>query len=334
MSEAQAVTKEIPIMHWDDWKNHPTWLTRRQLKEKGLMPQGDPIAQVWYGNKYLKRRGLDGYYIPLFDADKAQPKAMSTSRRAGIARGKETAKANRTCIVCGRLNKTKIKHTPKLCNACYDLQSEIEQARAWLADPNAVIVDSETTDLLGEIIDIAILRVDGKVLLNTYIKPERHIDERLSVIEEAFDGYKRERLTAYAIHGISNDMVKDAPRFTEVWGQIQTLFLFRQILVFNVEFDFGRIVAMIKKHKYTCRIPGKWSCVMRWYTAYHGEWSNYYRDYKFVGLSAACSEAGVKITDDMPAHSALGDCMRTLELIKAIAAKQTPMEKEKQVGQS
>lgn len=317
----------IPEMDYGDWKNHPTWATAKQHKEKGLVPVGAPVAKVYYTNYWMHKRGQHSWLV-LYDLELAQPKPMSAARRAGIARAKETAARNRTCAVCGQLNATKIKNADKLCDSCEDKQTEIARAREWLAMPNAVILDTETRDLHDEIIDVAVIQVsDGRVLLDTYIRPIRPIVEKLYRYVEGWYGDDYEQPTAYAIHGINNEMVKAAPYFTQVWPFLQTLLMFRTVLCYNAEYDHGVLRHDTHHNKFTSKIPGDWRCVMRFYSAYHGEWSYRHHDYKFVSLTDACLEQDVD-TSGVEAHSALGDCMRTRALLQAIAAKTAPLDKK------
>jgi DNA polymerase-3 subunit epsilon len=316
-------TDGILIMPWAAWEFHPTWLTEKQHKERGLIPCGEPVAKVYYINKYI-----EGHYILLFDVEKGQPRPISEKKRAAMEKAKATAERNRTCVACGQLNATKIIRTPKLCDTCYALQSEVEQARAWLADPDAVILDTETNELFGEILSIGCLEVvTGKTLLDMLIKPQAEIDETLYRVEETDWGEVRERSTAYGIHGISNEMVKDAPSFPEVWPSIQYAIEGKRLLIFNSSYDMECLRGDLSRHfiDYS-RMEGSAECVMRWYAGYHGEWSRKYRDYKFIGLTQALSEQDVAV--DAEAHNALGDCQRTLALIKAIAAKKAPLDKE------
>lgn len=326
------MTDDIPEMKYTDWHNHPTWLTEKQHKERGLIPCGEPVAKVFYISKYV-----EGHYILLFDAEKAQPKAISDKKRAAIEKAKATALRNRTCVICGKENVwediygnehvSKIKREPKLCDKCFTLQAEVEQAREWLADPDAIALDTETNELYGEILSIACVEVaSGKVLLDKLIRPQEEIDETPWRWEETeWEG--RQVPTAFGIHGISNEMVKDAPSFAEVWSDIRQAIEGKRLLIFNASYDMSCLRGDLVRHLFDpSGVKGSAECVMRWYAANHGEWSRKYRDYKFVSLVQACGEQGVTV--DMPAHHALGDCMRVRELLRAIAAKHAPLDKE------
>jgi DNA polymerase-3 subunit epsilon len=93
-----------------------------------------------------------------------------------------------------------------------DHQAAIDQARAWLTTPDAVILDTETTDLDGYLVQIAIVDMQGTPLLNTLINPQAPI-----------------RLGAERIHGITAEAVADAPTFAHLAEQLVALLSLRSI---------------------------------------------------------------------------------------------------------
>lgn len=311
----------IPEMRYHDWNNHPKWLTEKQLRKKGLVPTGDPVARVYYISRYVA-----GHYILLFDLDKATPNPMGEGKRNAVKKARETALRNRTCVVCGADNKHKIKRTPRLCNACYDLQVEVSVARSWLNGSETVILDTESRDLHDEPVQISIVSVpSGEVLLDSLIKPLEPVDDKR---EYWIDDYGHEHLTAFGVHGISNQALENAPTFAELWPEIKRILGASRVLVYNADYDWGSLAYICGKIGVDIEadITGDWPCVMRWYASNHSIWVRKYRDYKFISLSDACGEQGVDV--QVPAHSAIGDCLRTLGLIKAIAAKTAPLDKE------
>ncbi len=65
---------------------------------------------------------------------------------------------------------------------------------------------------------------------------------------------------------------------------------------------------------------------------YYGEqrWDRRSRtwDYKWQKLGNACADMG--LTVDTPSHTALGDCLRSLALLRALAATQPQNDNDKQ----
>ena len=89
--------------------------------------------------------------------------------------------------------------------------------------PEKIFLDTETTGLgsppQDKVVEIAIINYDGDVLLDTLINPERPI------------GFTT------CIHGITDDMVMDAPTFEELWGKMQAILTGKHIIIFNAAFD-------------------------------------------------------------------------------------------------
>src|SRR5260370_27756222 len=71
---------------------------------------------------------------------------------------------------------------------------------------------------------------------------------------------------------------------------------------------------------------------MQQYAAYYGEqrWDRRSRtwDYKWQKLGNACADMGLVI--DAPSHTALGDCLRSLALLRSLAATQPQNSSDEQ----
>ncbi|EDN4837782.1 hypothetical protein B1Q65_004405, partial [Salmonella enterica subsp. enterica serovar Ituri] len=71
--------------------------------------------------------------------------------------------------------------------------NEISEKYKKILDEGCIILDTETTDLYGEVIELAIINNEGSVLFNHKIKPK---GEKITP-------------TAEAIHHISMEILKD-----------------------------------------------------------------------------------------------------------------------------
>ena len=135
-------------------------------------------------------------------------------------------------------------------------------ASAWAAaivdEPRAVFLDTETTGLGGdaEVIEIAVVARDGSLLLDTLVRPERPIPR-----------------DAFAIHGISDDTVANAPTWCEIYASLCTILDGGTAVVYNASFD-RRIITQCCRH-HTLRAPEPtWECAMRSYATFRGERDN------------------------------------------------------------
>ncbi|MBK9123120.1 MAG: 3'-5' exonuclease [Chloroflexi bacterium] len=161
-----------------------------------------------------------------------------------------------------------------------------------------LILDTETTgiDRAARIVQIAVVDASGQPAIDTLINPGMRIPA-----------------DATRIHGITNAMVKEAPSMADLLPSLESLWSTRPTYIYNAEFD----VRMLLQH--IGRRPGmmRSTCVMKLYARFVGQTGSY-GDYKWHKLTDACTQLRIpKI--DAPAHSALGDCLRTLAVLRAMS---------------
>ena len=157
----------------------------------------------------------------------------------------------------------------------------LEEKNQWL------ILDTETTGLHNaEIVQLGILDLEGQIIIDTLIKPTISIPPDAS-----------------AIHGITDDMVKDSPTFPEIYPLLLDKTKDKKVLIYNKAFDTKII-------DYCCRInnlaainlASKSQCLMLKYAVYYGEWNDYHGNYKWQPLYGGD-------------HSAIGDCKAALKIL-------------------
>ncbi|MDR4896743.1 3'-5' exonuclease [Yersinia kristensenii] len=177
-------------------------------------------------------------------------------------------------------------------------------AKRWLKN-NYLILDTETTGLGddAELIEISIIDCTGKILLDTLVKPLKSI-----------------HAAATAIHGITNEIVANAPTWKDIHHQFVALSNDRTLLIYNASFDSRLIFQTAAANN--CPVPEtKYifdaECVMKTYAEYYGQWDDKRNKFKWQRLSNAAEQQGVVI-DGTP-HRALADCKATLGVIRAMA---------------
>jgi hypothetical protein len=180
---------------------------------------------------------------------------------------------------------------------------EVQDLAAWaaaaLADPNVVILDTETTGLHDEarIVDIAVVAMDGRVLLDTLVNPGEPIPAE-----------------ATRIHGITDEMVADAPTFGEILGALGRAVGEQRVLIYNEPFDVGRLRHELALHfSYATDAAeavrlwftgSTWQDAMVPYSDWYGDWSEWHGNYAWQPLNGG--------------HRALGDCLAVIECLRAM----------------
>ncbi len=304
----------IPIYSWfDQVPEEPPLLTRKQLAERGLRPGGPVRAKVVW------RRGER--WADLYALAEAVPKKPPTAAQlAALAKAHEKA---RTCPACGTvfgfvLGWRDIEH----CPVCEEQSRQADRAEAareaagWLADPRAVILDTETTDLDGYLVEIAVIDTAGAVLLDTLVNPKQPISAG-----------------ARSVHGITDEMVAGAPTFAAIFQQLDALLTDRTVIAYNAAFDRGILInevyRMLAARPVVAESPERryqrlndvwkawvgrqrWACAMETYAAFCGDWSNYHGNYRWQPLGGG--------------HRALGDAQACLAVIQSMAAAAPPKE--------
>lgn len=103
----------------------------------------------------------------------------------------------------------------------------VHWARQMLQPGVAVVLDTETHDLHGSVMEVAVVDAfSGEVLLDTLVNPQ------VPVTDGAFD-----------VHGISDAMVADAPTWDRVLPDLLRVTKGRQILAYNEEYDRTNVSA-------------------------------------------------------------------------------------------
>ncbi len=164
------------------------------------------------------------------------------------------------------------------------------QCKDLLARPDCyVVLDSETTGLEGEIIDLAIVSLDSTVLFNELLRPQCAIEEG-----------------AMAVHGITEAMVASAHTFAEHWAHIQDAIGDRAIIAYNADFDRGRFEHTSKTHGIT--LPAlQWRCFMKAYAEFCGAPGKFgHSKPSWQRLAHACGQQSVDFKQEHRAQGLAG----------------------------
>lgn len=179
-------------------------------------------------------------------------------------------------------------------------QNTVLRARRILrSDP--LFFDTETTglDRFAEIVEIGVVDAAGQTLLESLVRPKRRIPA-----------------DATSVHGITNDMVLDAPTWPEIWPQVKHLFADRRVGIFNADFDLRMMRQSHERHDLSWEeMGGRAFCVMKMYARYYGELLGI-GNMKWQSLQKAGQQCGIALPNS---HRAVDDARLTSAIFRHMA---------------
>jgi len=167
-----------------------------------------------------------------------------------------------------------------------DRRTAARQARAWAEPGTAVILDLETTDLDGYALEVAVIdAATGQVLLESLINPGCPIADE-----------------ARAVHGISPEMLHDAPPLADLVPDLIRITTDRTVLTWGRDFDHSTIARHARRDglKLAPVLRRPWDCLM--------------------SLTAEWSESPDELIALDGGHRALADVRAAREYLLLIAA--------------
>jgi DNA polymerase III subunit epsilon len=180
-------------------------------------------------------------------------------------------------------------------------QEAINLARAEVARM-PVYLDTETTGLAAtdQIVEICVLNHDGQVLVDSLVKPLGRIP-----------------VSAASIHGITDDMVKDAPTWAELWPAVESILSAQRIAIYNSEFDIRLMQQSHRRHGIKWRVPAtQFLCIMQLYARYFGQWDSRRASYRWHSLESAGRQCRIALPN---AHRARPDAVLARALMRYMA---------------
>lgn len=172
-------------------------------------------------------------------------------------------------------------------------------AQSMFALPNFYVLDTETTGLnkTDEVVQIGIIDKNGEIVLDTLVKPTKRVPPQAS-----------------NIHGITNKMLADESTFDDIYVSLSTKLAGMPLIAYNMDFDWRLLSQTANNYKLPLFRTGKRHCAMKQYAQFRGVRGS--RGYKWHKLADAATYEKIIVKD---AHTALGDVIMTLELMKKMA---------------
>jgi len=167
-----------------------------------------------------------------------------------------------------------------------------------------VYLDTETTGLetADQIVEICIVDHNGKALVNSLVKPKGKIP-----------------LVASRIHGITDEMVADAPAWPDLWPQVEAALAGRHVAIYNADFDLRLLKQSHRHYHLRWVFPGEATlCVMKLYAQFYGEWNSYRGSYRWKKLEEAAQQCKVAVKG---AHRARADALMARGVLRYMAER-------------
>lgn len=177
--------------------------------------------------------------------------------------------------------------------------SDLKRLTDLIKAGDFVVLDTEATTKYpsnADVCQIAIIGPTGEPLLDTLVKPGCSIANSF-------------------IHGITDEMVKDAPSIRDIVPQLYELLHKRNVIIYNASYDHP-----ILKRLVGGKIAFKSVCAMLAYAEHKQHWNDYRGNWTWWKLTEAAAHIKYALPTGMKAHSALGDCLMTLAVSQHMAA--------------
>lgn len=262
------------------------WFNKADLKQERLKPAPGqrPVESYWQGQGFVE------VY------DRAQCVAMRPYRQPtpkqleALARGRELI-GTRKCEIDGCSNRILVDERHRICLQC---------AKGAITT-DAVILDTETTGLNGsdQVIEIAVVDWYGNTLINQRIRPTVLINPG-----------------AQSVHGISAADLEGCPSWPDIADQVRGALEGRPVVIFNASYDRRMLYQTAKSTVGLDDVD--WilnldtHCAMELAARVYGATNKY----GTISLADAVIRAGIEWQG--AAHSALGDALTTLELVRVM----------------
>jgi DNA polymerase-3 subunit epsilon len=277
--------------------NSEEYKTLNQWEKEGYTPKARTKPTKMWTNVWCQiscEYYRQNQVRPMTEQEKERLAERIRSKRAEVRRFRKEAKA--TALITGKPN--------QYCDECelmdeaimrkMVIEEAVKRSEITYEPQDEIILDVETTGLnsiFNEVLQVSIINSNGETLYNSYLKP---------LYQTRWD-------EAESVNGITPEMVENAPTIIEEMPQIAAILKSaKRIIGYNTQFDLD-FLRSYGCQEYTSDIVD----VMRDFAPIYGEYSDYFRDYKWQKLTV-CAEYYGFDWHNLSAHNSLADCLATL----------------------
>ncbi|ENY8171281.1 exonuclease domain-containing protein [Escherichia coli] len=173
------------------------------------------------------------------------------------------------------------------------------------------VLDTETTDLQGEVVSFSLIDEKNNILINELCKPTvQKISKK-----------------AESIHNISNEMIKNSRNIISIYEDFLKIINSeenknKQIFIYNEDFDLSTIYRSLNFAKYKYKenndfdnVEFRSHCVMKDFAFLYGDFNEYFGGYQWKTLEYAANYFNIE-TSNLELHNSAIDCYLTLKVIE------------------
>ena len=191
-------------------------------------------------------------------------------------------------------------------------EDALAQFRRWAADAHLVTLDTETTGLDGDVVELALTDLTEQPLLDVQVRPTTPFTEK-----------------AVEMHGIHPEHVAHLPLIGAHSEALAVVLVGRTVVAYGAEFDLKRVVQSFDHAQPDWRTSTSleellvnWGCVRDAYADYAAVPDAKGRGNRWFSLADACKREGVE-TEDLTLHRAMSDARLTARLIRKLGRVST-----------
>lgn len=272
-----AIERELQISFTSQTYSKSEFKNHRNLVFKNIK-NIDNYHEVWWEDRYKHR--CKHFYFPY-----QYRKKTDAEMRAERDVGHETA-LNMVRRWESR-EKKRQKHANEIIN---NIDNQVSN---YLASnvKKPLFLDTETTGLYGryQVIEIAIVDIDGEVIIDTLLHTKTPIDRGAS-----------------RVHGINKKQLEKQPTFSEIEHIIERLLTGHEVWIFNLPFDYDGMVMSSSDNFSIDNI--EFYCLMQ-------HTMDKFQTERYISLASACNEMGVA----GGSHRAISDALASVRLYRALS---------------
>lgn len=283
------------------------WYFPRSRKDQMTLPSGNVIERM-----SVKNAALCGYYPEdklrrMHYEVEEEPVAYTVKSDKSILYFYDKKTARRMpqmCVKCGK----DIRYRRKLCAKCYEKDMDVRRregdayrnAEYHMDRARTLFFDLELTGVYDhdEILSITIVDGYGELIMDTLVKPAKN------------KTWKRTE----KIHGITPDMVVDAPMMDELAPRVREIFdNADHIIAYGVSTDYSHIKYIYDTEAEREILHGKTWCAANEFVRYAHE---HLPDLKHASLTDAMAVFGIEW--EGIAHSSIADTLGCRKVWEAL----------------